>query len=95
MMRRGLAVAPLQDSRVSGLLGLTPDQLLRAVRFVSENGSQYAGADALLAVAHEFWWALPLVWAAKVPGALSAIRLGYEWGVQRWQCAAHRCLSGQ
>lgn len=93
LMRRGLAVAPLQDPRVRGLLGLAPDQLLRAVRFVSHDGTQYAGADALLAVAHELWWGLPLVWMAKLPGTLSTMRAAYECGVQRWHCTSHRCLS--
>lgn len=91
--RRGLGVAPLQDPRVGSLLGLRGDELLRAVRFVSEDGSQYAGADALLAVSRELWWALPIVWASKIPGVLSAMRAGYGWGVERWHCPARLCMT--
>ncbi len=43
MMRRGLAVAPLQDPRVVALLGLSQWELLRAIRYVVTDGTQYAG----------------------------------------------------
>ena len=62
MRRRGLAVAPLQDPRVGALLGLSPQELLRAIRYLSTDGTQYSGADALVALAREFWWARPVVW---------------------------------
>ena len=57
MRRRGLALAPLQDPRVAALLGLSRDELLQAIRFVFGDGRQCSGADALLAVASELWWA--------------------------------------
>jgi predicted DCC family thiol-disulfide oxidoreductase YuxK len=91
MKRRGLAMAPLQDPRVGALLGLSREELLRAIRFVLADGSQYSGADALLAVAREVWWARPLVWVSKVPGAMPAIRTGYRWGAARWRCHAQHC----
>jgi predicted DCC family thiol-disulfide oxidoreductase YuxK len=92
MGRRGLAVAALQDPRVSVLLGLSKQELLRAVRFVSDDGSQCVGADALFAVARELWWAWPLACAAKIPGILPAMRAAYRWGSARWKCNAARCL---
>ncbi len=91
MQRRGLAVAPLQDPRVGALLGLSRDELLRALRFVRSEGEQYSGADALLAVARELWWARPLVLLAGIPGALSAMRAAYAWGAQRLHCRAQIC----
>lgn len=95
MRRRGLAVAPLQDPRVGTLLGLSHEELLRAIRFVFADGSQYSGADALLAVAREMWWTRPLVWLSKLPGMLPAMRAGYRWGAQRWRCQAQRCMINQ
>jgi predicted DCC family thiol-disulfide oxidoreductase YuxK len=92
MCRRGLAVAALQDPRVSVLLGLSRQELLRAVRFVAADGSHCAGADALFAVAQELWWAWPLACAAKIPGILPAMRAAYRWGSARWNCNADRCL---
>ena len=93
MRRRGLAVAALQDPRVSLLLGLSRQELLRAVRFVAADGSHCAGADALFAVAKELWWARPLAWAARVPGTLPAMRAAYRRGSARWNCNADRCLA--
>src|SRR5437868_14582543 len=54
--RRGLAVAPLQDPRVGALLGLSRPELLRELRFLLSDGSQFGGAGAVLAVAREMWW---------------------------------------
>jgi len=53
MRRKRLAAPPLQDPRVGALLGLPREELLRAIRFVVSDGTQYSGADALLAVAQE------------------------------------------
>jgi len=93
MRRRGLAVAALQDPRVSLLLGLSRQELLRAVRFVAADGSHCAGADALFAVAKELWWARPLAWASRIPGILPAMRAAYRRGSARWNCNADRCLA--
>lgn len=89
--RRGLAVAPLQDPRVGALLGLSRTELLRELRFLLSDGSQYGGADAVLAVAREIWWARPLVWVAKVPGMLGQMRRGYYWFAARRSCVATHC----
>lgn len=91
MRRRGLEVAALQDPRVGALLGLSRAELLRAIRFVFSDGSQASGADALLAVAQELWWARPLVWLSKLPGVLAAMRTAYSWGAQRAHCRAQTC----
>jgi predicted DCC family thiol-disulfide oxidoreductase YuxK len=91
LTRRGLAVAPLQDPRVGALLGLTSSELLRELRFLLSDGSQYGGADAVLAVAREIWWWRPLVWLAKVPGMLGQMRRGYYWFAARRSCAATGC----
>lgn len=95
MQRRGLAVAPLQDRRVASLLGLSPEELLRAIRFVRADGSQYLGADAVLAVARELWWARPLLWVAKLPGMMRVVREGYRWIAKRRRCPAEHCRAAQ
>jgi predicted DCC family thiol-disulfide oxidoreductase YuxK len=95
MRRRGLAVAALQDPRVGALLGLSREELLRAICFVVSDGGQFSGTDALLAVARELWWARPLVWISRVPGSMPALRSGYRWGGERWRCRAVGCMKGQ
>src|SRR5260370_37124866 len=65
--RRGLAVAPLQDQRVGALLGLPKAELLRELRFLLSDGSQYGGADAVPAVARGVRGARPLRWVGRIP----------------------------
>ena len=91
LAQRGLGVAPLQDPRVGALLGLPPAELLRELRFLLSDGSQYGGADAVLAVAREIWWGQPLVWLTKIPGMLEQMRRGYYWFAARRSCAAMGC----
>lgn len=93
MRHYGLAVAPLQDPRVGALLGLSRQELMRAIRFVFEDGRQYAGADALIAVARKLWWARPLVWLSSFPGMIHAMRRAYRWWAERSRCHAHHCMS--
>jgi predicted DCC family thiol-disulfide oxidoreductase YuxK len=88
MHRRGMAVAPLQDPRVGALLGLPPGELLSAIRFVSEDGTQHAAADAVLAVSREFWWARPLLWLTRAPGMAATIQAAYRWVAHRHSCPA-------
>src|ERR1700732_3789679 len=53
--RRGVGVAPLQDPRVGALLGLSRSELLRELRFLLSDGSQFGGGDAVLGVGGGGW----------------------------------------
>ncbi len=86
--RRGMSVAPLQDPRVPELLGLPQDDLLKELRFLLSDGAHYGGAEAVLAVAREIWWAQPLVWFSKLPGAMKLLHSGYRWVAAQRSCAA-------
>ena len=89
--KRGLAVAPLQDRRVGALLGLSGAELLREMRFLLSDGSQYGGADAAVALGREIWWGRPLVWLARIPGMMEWLRAGYRWIAAQRSCAAASC----
>jgi predicted DCC family thiol-disulfide oxidoreductase YuxK len=91
LQRRGLAVAPLQDPRVGSLLGLSQTELLREMRFLLADGSQFGGADAGVALAREIWWGRPLVWVARIPGVMGWLRAEYRRIAARRSCAAERC----
>jgi predicted DCC family thiol-disulfide oxidoreductase YuxK len=88
---RRLAVAPLQDRRVAALLGLSRSELLREMRFLLSDGTQYGGADAAIALAREIWWARPLVWLSAVPGMMDLLRGAYRWVAARRRCSAEVC----
>jgi predicted DCC family thiol-disulfide oxidoreductase YuxK len=89
--RRGLAVAPLQDPRVGALLGMSREELLREMRLLLSDGRQFGGADAAVALAREIWWARPLVWVSKIPGAMEVLRGRYRWIAMHRSCAAASC----
>jgi predicted DCC family thiol-disulfide oxidoreductase YuxK len=91
LRKQGLEVAPLQDQRVGALLGLSPGELMREMRFLLSDGSQYGGADAAVALAREIWWGWPLVWLAKIPGMKEWLRSGYRWLAARRSCSAENC----
>jgi predicted DCC family thiol-disulfide oxidoreductase YuxK len=88
LRRRGFAVAPLQDPRVCALLGLTGADVLRQLRFLLSDGTQFGGADAVVAVTREIWWAQPLAWLAKIPGMMPLWHVAYRWVAAHRSCAA-------
>ena len=89
--RRGLGIAPLQDPRVSAVLGMSPPELLKELRFLMEDGSHTGGANAVLAVAGEIWWAHPLTWLAALPGAKPWLDSSYRWLAARRGCPSVAC----
>ncbi len=93
--RRGMALAPLQDRRVAELLGLSHADLMKGMQFLMSDGNRYGGADAAVELAREIWWAVPLVWFSKIPGAMELLRKGYRWIAARRKCAAAQCPVGQ
>jgi predicted DCC family thiol-disulfide oxidoreductase YuxK len=92
--RRGLGVAPLQDPRVGALLGMTRHELLKELRFLLNDGTQFGGARAVLAVAREIWWARPLAWVVGLPGMMAAMDAAYKRVAAKRGCAAESCELG-
>lgn len=95
LVKRDLGVAPLQDPRVGELLGLSPHELLREIRFLHGDGTHFGGADAVLEVAKEVWWWRPLVWLSRIPGMKGALHAGYHWVAAQRSCAAEQCHVAQ
>jgi predicted DCC family thiol-disulfide oxidoreductase YuxK len=93
LQRRGLQLAPLQDPRVGALLGMTREELLYEMRFLLSDGSQYGGADAVVALAREIWWARPLVWLAKIPRMMDVLRTGYHAVAANRSCNSAQCAT--
>jgi predicted DCC family thiol-disulfide oxidoreductase YuxK len=91
MHRQQLGMAPLQDPRVVSLLGVPAEEILLAVRYLAPDGKQHSGADALIALAHEFWWARPIVWFARIPPFMRTLHSTYGWVARHRQCHAELC----
>lgn len=91
LARRGLDVAPLQDPRVGALLGMSRRELLKELRFLNSEGVRSGGANAVLAVALEIWWARPLIWLAKLPGMMKLLDASYKWMAAQRGCNNEVC----
>ncbi len=92
---RGYGLAPLQDPRVQALLALPTDQLLLEMRVLTADGRQYGGADALIFLSREVWWAWPLYALVQIPGMRALLRAGYRWVAARRSCASGSCRSSR
>lgn len=89
--KRGYGLAALQDPRVALLFGMPAEELLREMRVVTSEGKFYGGADAVLCLAEQIWWAWPLYALSRLPGARSLLRAGYRWFAAHRGCAGGEC----
>ncbi len=88
---RGFGLAALQDPRVQALLALPLDDLLREMRVATANGDVYGGAEAIVYLARQIWWAWPLYAAAKLPGVPRILDAGYRWFAFHRGCTSRTC----
>ena len=93
LRKRGLELAPLQDQRVGALLGMSGEELLREIQFLPSGSGRSGGADAVVAVARQIWWARPVVWLARIPGGMEMLRAGYRWVAAQRSCAGVACAA--
>jgi predicted DCC family thiol-disulfide oxidoreductase YuxK len=89
--RRGFGLATLQDPRAAALLGLPLDQLLSEMRVVTTDGETYGGAQAIVYLAGQIWWAWPIFAAAQIPGVPRILAAGYRWFAVHRQCGSGNC----
>lgn len=90
LRRHGFEPATLQTPWVRERLGLKPDSELTEMKLLAADGRIYGGADALLQIAQQIWWAWPLFALAKIPGMIFLLRAIYR------RVAANRhCLDGK
>jgi predicted DCC family thiol-disulfide oxidoreductase YuxK len=98
--KRGFGLAALQDSRVAALLALPPEQLLREqllreMHVITGEGEIHSGAEAMVFLARQIWWAWPLFAAAQLPGAMRILDLGYRWFADHRPCSSAMCPVAQ
>jgi predicted DCC family thiol-disulfide oxidoreductase YuxK len=89
--KHGFGLAALQDPRVAALLALPPDQLLREMRVVTTTGEIHGGAEAIVYLAKQVWWAWPFFAAAQIPGVSQILDIGYRWVADHRPCSANAC----
>ena len=91
LKRRGFECVPLQTNWVRERLNLSEHELMLEMRVLEPSGKVVGAAAALLLLARTFWWALPLVWLAKVPGVFPLLDAAYRWGAARRYCSNLEC----
>jgi predicted DCC family thiol-disulfide oxidoreductase YuxK len=88
---RHFALLPLQTPRVAEWLHLSKSELLKEMRVLRPNGISFGGADALLEIARDFWWAWPLRQLGRVPAIRNILRAGYRWIARNRSCVDGTC----
>jgi predicted DCC family thiol-disulfide oxidoreductase YuxK len=88
LARRGFELLPLQTPWVRERLGLSDEQLLVEMRLLFPDGKTFAGADAVVHLSRQIWWAWPLWAISRIPGAMPLLRRGYRWFANRRHCSS-------
>lgn len=96
LLARGFHCAALQDAWVAPLLRANRAELLRGVRVWLPAGAaeeetlgiSLVGAEAVIFLAREFFWARPLVWLARSGAGRRWIHAVYERIAARRHCLA-------
>src|SRR4029077_2579180 len=82
--RRGFLFLPLQTNWIMDRLDLDPRRPLVAIGLLAAYGPGLGGADAVVFLARQIWWAWPFAALAQSPGMHKLLDRGYRW------IAAHR-----
>jgi predicted DCC family thiol-disulfide oxidoreductase YuxK len=91
LLRRGLAIAPLQEAWVGERLKLCPEELLDDIRLITNDGQLINGADVYLYAARRIWWARPFYAIFSLPGFNFLLHAGYRWFARHRFRFSHTC----
>jgi alginate O-acetyltransferase complex protein AlgI len=93
LAKRGFYFEPLQRDWVQERLNLTREQALEEMRVLTGDGQVFSGADAVVFLARQFWWAAPFAIIARVPAIHGLLDRGYRWVAAHRSCAINRADS--
>ncbi len=89
--RRGFLFLPLQTEWVTQQLGLQAGAPLEEMHVLTNESQDMAGADALIFLARQIWWARPVVAFAQLPGIRKLLDRGYRWTAAHRGCDQAAC----
>ncbi len=87
LAKRGFCFEPLQQKWVQRRLKLTRDEALEEMRVLTSAGEIFGGADAVVALARQIWWATPLAFLARLPFVHALLHRLYRWVAAHRTCA--------
>lgn len=88
---RSFELLPLQTLRRAERLHLLDAEWMAEMHVVRPDGKCLGGADALIEIARDFWWAWPIRQLARIPQARQILRGGYRWIARNRGCADGNC----
>lgn len=88
---RGFDFAPLQDADAAEALNLPAEDPLAEMKLLYPDGRIFGGADAIIELARQVWWATPFWLFAHLPGARRLLHAGYRTIAARRSCSAQTC----
>ncbi|HKP04903.1 MAG TPA: DCC1-like thiol-disulfide oxidoreductase family protein [Chthoniobacterales bacterium] len=88
--KRGFHFEPLQREWVRDRLNLTAAQALEEMRVLTADGCVFGGADAVVFLARQLWWATPFAWLARVGFIHALLDRSYRWVAAHRTCAINR-----
>lgn len=84
---RSFYFAPLQHEWVQRRLKLPRAQALEEMRVLTSTGQVFGGADAVIFLARQIWWAKPLAWMTRMPFIHAILHRVYRRVAARRTCA--------
>jgi alginate O-acetyltransferase complex protein AlgI len=92
--KRGFQFEPLQQKWVQERLNLTRAEALEEMRVLISTGEVFGGADAVIFLARQIWWAAPLGSLARLSLVHGFLDRAYRWVAAHRTCAIFRDLPG-
>jgi predicted DCC family thiol-disulfide oxidoreductase YuxK len=91
LLRLGYDYAPLQSDWVHGHFGMPSSELLRDVRLLLPNGSNFVGADVYRHIMQRLWWAYPIYLLSCLPSMRQLFDLLYRMIASNRQLVSKAC----
>ncbi|MEY2505153.1 MAG: hypothetical protein QOG27_1433 [Verrucomicrobiota bacterium] len=93
LAERGFRFEPLQEDWVLRRLNLTPEKALEKMRVLTADGHLFGGADAVVFLARQLWWAAPFAALARFASVHSLLDRAYRWVAAHRTCALPRAAA--
>jgi predicted DCC family thiol-disulfide oxidoreductase YuxK len=85
--KRGFHFEPLQRNWVQKRLNLTSEEALAEMRVLTSAGEVFGGADAVIFLARQLWWAAPFASVARLTPIHALLDRSYKWVAAHRTCA--------
>ena len=90
LAKRGFHFEPLQRKWVQERLNLTAEQALEEMRVLTSTGEVFGGADALIFLGRQLWWAAPFASLGHFAFVRALLDRSYRWIAAHRTCAINR-----